>query len=246
MAGHSKWANIKHRKAAQDAKRGKIFTKIIREIVTATKLGGSDVSSNSRLRTAIDKALSTNMTRDTINRAIARGAGGEDDSNMESITYEGYGPQGTAVMVECLTDNRNRTAPEVRHCFSKCSGNLGSDGSVNYLFTKLGVILIDSKDENAVMESALELGATEIITHEEGIEVQTPWEDFLNIKDSLEEKGFKIISGEVTQIASTTVELDDDNVEKFLKLIDMLEDCDDVQEIYHNAEISDEQLARLN
>ena len=156
MAGHSKWANTKHRKAAQDAKRGKIFTKIIRELVTAARLGGGDAGSNPRLRAAIDKALSNNMTRDTLNRAIARGVGGDDDANMETIIYEGYGPGGTAVMVECLSDNRNRTVAEVRHAFTKTGGNLGTDGSVSYLFSKKGVISFEKGDEDAIMEAALE------------------------------------------------------------------------------------------
>ena len=162
MAGHSKWANIKHRKAAQDAQRGKIFTKLIRELVTAAKLGGADVGSNPRLRTAVDKALSNNMTRDTINRAIQRGAGGGDDTNMESIVYEGYGPGGTAIIVECLTDNRKRTVSEVRHAFTKSGGNLGTDGSVAYLFTRKGLILINEADEDALMEAAIEAGADDV------------------------------------------------------------------------------------
>ncbi len=156
MAGHSKWANTRHRKAAQDAKRGKIFTKIIRELVTAAKLGGGDPDANPRLRAAIDKALSNNMTRDTLNRAIARGVGGDDDANMETIIYEGYGPGGTAIMIECLSDNRNRTVAEVRHAFSKCGGNLGTDGSVAYLFSKKGVISFEKGDEDTIMEAALE------------------------------------------------------------------------------------------
>ncbi|SUI57883.1 Probable transcriptional regulatory protein YebC [Serratia marcescens] len=178
MAGHSKWANTKHRKAAQDAKRGKIFTKIIRELVTAAKLGGGDPDSNPRLRAAMDKALSNNMTRDTMNRAIARGVGGDDDTNMETIIYEGYGPGGTAVMIECLSDNRNRTVAEVRHAFTKCGGNLGTDGSVAYLFTKKGVITYaPGLDEDSVMEAALEAGAEDIVTYDDGaIDVFTAWE----------------------------------------------------------------------
>lgn len=158
MAGHSKWANIKHRKAAQDAQRGKIFTKLIRELVTAAKIGGGDVSANPRLRTAVDKALSNNMTRDTINRAIDRGVGGGDDTNMETKIYEGYGPGGTAVMVECLSDNANRTISQVRPSFTKCGGNLGTEGSVGYLFSKKGLILIAEADEDALTEAAIEAG----------------------------------------------------------------------------------------
>ncbi len=174
MAGHSKWANTKHRKAAQDAKRGKIFTKIIRELVTAARLGGGDPASNPRLRAAVDKALSNNMTRDTLNRAIARGVGGDEDANMETIIYEGYGPGGTAVMVECLSDNRNRTVAEVRHAFTKTGGNLGTDGSVSYLFSKKGVISFEKGDEDTIMEAALEAGAEDVVTYDDGaIDVYT-------------------------------------------------------------------------
>lgn len=247
MAGHSKWANTKHRKAAQDAKRGKIFTKIIRELVTAAKLGGGDPASNPRLRAAIDKALSNNMTRDTLNRAIARGVGGDEDANMETIIYEGYGPGGTAVMVECLSDNRNRTVGEVRHAFSKCGGNLGTDGSVAYLFSKKGVIsFAEGIDEDAVMEAALEAGAEDVVSFDDGaIDVYTAWEELGQVKDALEAAGFKAESAEVSQIPSTKADLDAETAPKMLRLIDMLEDCDDVQEVYHNGEISDDIAATL-
>ncbi|ELY0404487.1 YebC/PmpR family DNA-binding transcriptional regulator [Escherichia coli] len=215
MAGHSKWANTRHRKAAQDAKRGKIFTKIIRELVTAAKLGGGDPDANPRLRAAVDKALSNNMTRDTLNRAIARGVGGDDDANMETIIYEGYGPGGTAIMIECLSDNRNRTVAEVRHAFSKCGGNLGTDGSVAYLFSKKGVISFEKGDEDTIMEAALEAA------------------------------GLKADSAEVSMIPSTKADMDAETAPKLMRLIDMLEDCDDVQEVYHNGEISDEVAATL-
>lgn len=209
MAGHSKWANIKHRKAAQDAQRGKIFTKLIRELVTAAKLGGADVGSNPRLRTAVDKALSNNMTRDTINRAIQRGAGGGDDTNMESIVYEGYGPGGTAIIVECLTDNRKRTVSEVRHAFTKSGGNLGTDGSVAYLFTRKGLILINEADEDALMEAAIEAGADDVQPQDDGsFEIYTAWEELGSVRDALEQAGFKIDEAEVTMIPSTTAELD--------------------------------------
>lgn len=247
MAGHSKWANTKHRKAAQDAKRGKIFTKIIRELVTAAKLGGGDPASNPRLRAAIDKALSNNMTRDTLNRAIQRGVGGDDDANMETIIYEGYGPGGTAVMIECLSDNRNRTVGEVRHAFSKCGGNLGTDGSVAYLFSKKGVIsFAEGIDEDAVMEAALEAGAEDVVSFDDGaIDVYTAWEELGQVKDALEAAGFKAESAEVAQIPSTKADLDAETAPKMLRLIDMLEDCDDVQEVYHNGEMSDEVAATL-
>lgn len=247
MAGHSKWANTKHRKAAQDSKRGKIFTKIIRELVTAAKLGGGDPSSNPRLRAAIDKALTNNMTRDTLNRAIARGVGGDDDGNMESIVYEGYGPGGTAVMVECLSDNRNRTVSEVRHAFTKCGGNLGTDGSVSYLFTKRGVISYSiGASEEQIIHVALDAGAEDVVTFDDGaIDVYTTPETFGAVKDALDTAGLVAEAAEVSMVASTTADLDAETAEKLLKMIDMLEDSDDVQEVYHNGEISDDLAASL-
>ncbi|MFS1539822.1 MAG: YebC/PmpR family DNA-binding transcriptional regulator [Candidatus Phlomobacter fragariae] len=247
MAGHSKWANTKHRKAAQDAKRGKIFTKIIRELVTAARLGGGDAASNPRLRAAIDKALSNNMTRDTLNRAIARGVGSDENDNMETIIYEGYGPGGTAVMVECLSDNRNRTVSDVRHAFTKCGGNLGTDGSVAYLFTKHGVLsYAPGIDENSLMEVALEAGAEDVESYDDGeIDVFTTLENFGAVKDALDAVGFKTEAAEVTMIPSTKANLDAETALKFLRLIDMLEDSYDVQEVYHNGEISDEVAAQL-
>ncbi|WKX25340.1 YebC/PmpR family DNA-binding transcriptional regulator [Tatumella ptyseos] len=242
MAGHSKWANTKHRKAAQDAKRGKIFTKIIRELVTAAKLGGGDPSSNPRLRAAMDKALSNNMTRDTMDRAIARGVGGDDNSNMETIIYEGYGPGGSAIMIECLSDNRNRTVSEVRHAFTKTGGNLGTDGSVAYLFSRKGVIAYaPGQDEDALMEAALEAGAEDVVSYDDGaIDVFTAWEELGAVKEALIAAGLTPDEAEVTMIPSTKAEMDSETAPKLLRLIDMLEDCDDVQEVYHNGEISDE------
>lgn len=242
MAGHSKWANTRHRKAAQDAKRGKIFTKIIRELVTSAKLGGGDPSSNPRLRAAMDKALSNNMTRDTMDRAIARGVGGDDNANMETIIYEGYGPGGSAIMIECLSDNRNRTVGEVRHAFTKTGGNLGTDGSVAYLFNKKGVIsYAPGQDEDQVMEAALEAGAEDVVSYDDGtIDIFTAWEDMGTVRDAMETAGFKADTAEVTMIPSTKAEMDAETAPKLLRLIDMLEDCDDVQEVYHNGEISDE------
>lgn len=242
MAGHSKWANIRHRKAAQDAKRGKIFTKLIREIVVAAKEGGAESENNPRLRAAIDKALSNNMTRDTVNRAISRGAGGEGEDNVETVVYEGYGPAGTAVMVECMTDNRNRTVSGVRHAFSKAGGNLGTDGSVNYLFNKQGVIsFAPGLDEDAVMEVALESGADDIETAEDGaIDVYTTPADFGVVKDALDTAGFTAENAEVTLVPSTKSELDAETAPKLMRLIDALEELDDVQEVYHNGDISDE------
>ncbi|MCF5727189.1 YebC/PmpR family DNA-binding transcriptional regulator [Aeromonas veronii] len=246
MAGHSKWANIKHRKAAQDAKRGKIFTKLIREITTSARLGDADPANNPRLRAAVTAALTNNMTRDTINRAIQRGAGGGDGEQLETIVYEGYGPAGSAVMVECLTDNRNRTVAEVRHAFSKCGGNLGTDGSVAYLFSKKGLLTFVGVDEDALMDAALEVGADDVVTEEDGtIEVYTTPNDFGTVLDGLEAAGFKAQSAEVTMIPSTEAELDAETAPKLMRLIDMLEDLDDVQEVYHNGSISDEVAATL-
>ncbi|RJG48409.1 YebC/PmpR family DNA-binding transcriptional regulator [Motilimonas pumila] len=247
MAGHSKWANIKHRKAAQDAKRGKIFTKLIRELTVASREGGSDPDSNPRLRAAIDKALSNNMTRDTVERAVKRGAGELDGQELETIIYEGYGPGGTAVMVETMTDNRNRTVSSVRHAFTKSGGNLGTDGSVAYLFEKKGVISYDdSVDEETIMDAALEGGAEDVLTHEDGsIDVYTTPEDFGAVKDALDGAGFDAQNAEVTMVPSTKADLDVDTAPKLMRLIDTLEDDDDVQEVYHNGEISDEVAATL-
>ncbi|EMD0830888.1 YebC/PmpR family DNA-binding transcriptional regulator [Morganella morganii] len=247
MAGHSKWANTKHRKAAQDAKRGKIFTKIIRELVTASRIGGPDPASNPRLRAAVDKALANNMTRDTLNRAIARGAGNDENDNMESIVYEGYGPGGTAVMVECLTDNRKRTVSDVRHAFTKTGGNLGTDGSVAYLFTRKGIIsYAPGLDEDAVMDAALEAGAEDVETFDDGaIDVYTAWEILGDVKDAMDAAGFTAESAEVSMIPSTKADLDAETAPKLMRLIDMLEDSDDVQEVYHNGDISDEVAALL-
>jgi len=247
MAGHSKFANIKHRKAAQDSKRGKIFTKLIREIVVATKEGGPEAENNPRLRAAVDKALSNNMTRDTINRAVKRGAGGEGEDDLETVIYEGYGPAGTAVMVECMTDNRNRTVSGVRHAFSKSGGNLGTDGSVNYLFDKKGVIsYAPGIDEDAIMEAALEGGADDVETNDDGsIDVYTTPSDFGMVKDALDAAGFEAANAEVTLVPSTKADLDITTAPKLLRLIDALEDLDDVQEVYHNGDITDEVAEQL-
>ncbi len=247
MAGHSKWANIKHKKARQDAKRGKIFTKLIREITVAAKMGGDDPDNNPRLRAAIDAALSQNMTKDTIERAAKRGAGSEDADNMEEVRYEGYGPGGVAVMVDCMTDNLNRTVAEVRHAFTKFGGNLGTNGSVSYLFSKIGVIsFAPGADEDAVMEAALEGGAEDVVVEDDGsIEVITTPEDFGTVKDALDAADLKADMSEVTMRASTSVDLDTGQAETMMKLTDMLEDLDDVQEVYSNAEISEEILEKI-
>jgi YebC/PmpR family DNA-binding regulatory protein len=246
MAGHSKWANIRHRKAAQDAKRGKLFTKFIRELTVAAREGGSDPDANPRLRSAIDKALGANMTRDTVERAIKRGAGELEGQQLETILYEGYGPGGTAVMVETMTDNRNRTVSGVRNAFNKSGGNLGTDGSVAYLFSKRGVISYAlGIDEEALMEAALEAGAEDIVTNDdESVDVYTTPETFYTIKDLLDKAGFDSVNDEIAMIASTRAELDADTAAKFMRLIDTLEDQDDVQ-VYHNADISDDIMASL-
>ena len=247
MAGHSKWANIKHRKAAQDAKRGKVFTKLIRELVVAARAGGPQPEDNPRLRAAVDKALGANMKRDTIDKAIARGAGNAEGDNYEEVTYEGYGVGGVAVLVECMTDNRNRTVADVRHAFSKRGGNLGTDGSVAYLFNRLGQILYPpGVNEERVMEVALEAGADDVIDHNDGsVEVLTPWEEFLAVKDAMQAAGLEHESADVIMQPSTSVTLDRAGAEKVMGLVDMLEDLDDVQNVYTNADIPDAVLAEL-
>ncbi len=246
MAGHSKWANIKHRKAGQDAKRGKLFTKLIREIFVAAKAGGDPVN-NPSLRTAIDKALGANMKRDTIDNTIKKATGNMDGVNYEEVRYEGYGSGGIAVLVDCLTDNRNRTVAEVRHAFSKAGGNLGTDGSVAYMFKKLGIISYASDvDEDALMEAALEAGADDVVTHDDGsMDVMTHSEDYLSVKEAMIATGFEPENSEVIMRADNLMELDIKDAEKVLRLIDVLEDLDDVQSVYSNADVSDEVLAQL-
>jgi YebC/PmpR family DNA-binding regulatory protein len=248
MAGHSKWANIKHRKGAQDAKRGQVFTKMLREISVAAKISG-DVANNPRLRTAIDKALGANMKRDTIENAIKKATGALDGVNYEEVRYEGYGPSGTAVIVECLTDNRNRTVGEVRHAFSKSGGNLGTDGSVAYMFKKLGILSYNSGvDEDAIMEAAMEAGADDIITNDDGsVDVITSAESYLSVKEALTTAGFAPDNSEVTMEADNQIALlDIEEAQKVLRLIDRLEELDDVQEVYSNADISEEILEQLD
>ncbi len=247
MAGHSKWANIKHRKAAQDAKRGKLFTKLIRELTVAAKMGGADPDSNPRLRDATSKALSANMTRDTIDRAIKRGAGAADGENFDEVRYEGYGVNGVAILVDCLTDNINRTVSEVRHAFSKCGGNLGTDGSVAYLFSKTGVISYPADaDEDTIMEQALEAGADDVVNNDDGsIDVITTPESFTDIKEALVAAGLEAQNAEVLMKPSTSVDLDLEGAQKVMRLIDMLEDLDDVQNVYSNADFSEEVMEQL-
>ena len=248
MSGHSKWANIRFRKAAQDAKRGKVFTKLIREITTAARMGGGDESSNPRLRSAVVAALAQNMTRDTIKRAVDRGIGGGDGADLENITYESYGVGGVAVMVECMTDNHNRTASEVRHAFTKFGGNLGTLGSVGYLFTKKGVVSFapdeDGKmpvDEDSAMEIGIEAGADDVVTNDDGsIDVYTAPEAFADVVEAFEAKGIKPANAEVSMVPSTEAELDAETAVKCMRMIDALEDLDDVQNVYHNASIPDD------
>ena len=244
MAGHSKWANMKHRKARQDAKKNKIFTKIIRELTVAARLN-PDVTANPRLRLAVDKALSENMTRDTIDRAIKRGAGASEGENYEELVYEGYGPNGVAVIVETMTDNHKRTVADVRHAFSKAGGSLGTSGSVAYLFQRRGVLIFaPGQDEDALMEAALDAGAEDIVSHDDGsFEVLTAAEAFNDVKDALLGAGFTPDNSEVTLIPSTRAEVDAEHVAAFFKMLDQLEDSDDVQNVYHNADISDELMA---
>lgn len=245
MAGHSKWANIQHRKKAQDAKRGKLFTRLIREIVVAAKAGGSDLDANPSLRTAVDKAKSQSVPKDAIDRAVKRGAGELDGSDYEEIRYEGYGPAGIAFIVDCLSDNRNRTVAEVRHAFSKSGGNLGQSGSVAYMFSSLGVLLYSPEhDEDTIMEAALEAGAEDVIVDEDGsIEVITAAEEYVAVKQAMTEVGFEPDESDLTMRASVNTELEVDDAEKVLRLVDMLEGSDDVQEVYYNAEIPEEAYA---
>lgn len=245
MAGHSKWSNIKHRKGAQDKKRGKIFTKLIREINVAARAGGGDADTNPRLRLAVDKALSNNMPKDNIDRAIKRATGGDDSEHYEEVTYEGYGPGGVAIMVECLTENKNRTVGEVRHAFSKRGGNLGADGSVAYLFSRAGVISYGPDiDDETVLEVALEAGAEDTAEYDDGaFDVLTTPETFTDVKQALEQAGHTPALAEVTMRPSIQAEPVHDDAEKCLKLIDMLEDLDDVQNVYTNAEFPEDVLA---
>ncbi|MCU1716773.1 YebC/PmpR family DNA-binding transcriptional regulator [Pseudomonas sp. 5P_3.1_Bac2] len=248
MAGHSKWANIKHRKGRQDAKRGKIFTKLIRELTVAAKHGGPIPADNPRLRLAVDKALTANMSRDVIDRAIARGAGNNEADNMIELSYEGYAPSGVAIIVEAMTDNRNRTAAEVRHAFTKCGGNLGTDGSVAYMFERKGQISFAAGvDEDALMEAALDAGADDVEMAEDGSAVvSTSFSEFHAVLEALSQAGFKSEEAEIAMVPSISAPVSDlETAQKVIKLLDMLEDSDDVQNVYHNAEIPDEIMEQL-
>jgi len=242
MAGHSKWANIRFRKGAQDAKRGKIFTKLICDITVAARSGGGDPGSNPRLRTAIDKAKAQSMPKDNIDRAIKRGTGDADGAAYEEVRYEGYGPGGAAVMVDCLTDNRNRTVADVRHAFAKFGGNLGADGSVAYLFEKTGFLSYPpGVDEDKVMEAAIEAGAADVVSHGDGsLEVLSTPDDFDGVKECMTAVGVKPERSEITMRASTQVNLQVKQAESMLKLLDVLDELDDVQHVYSNADIPDD------
>lgn len=248
MAGHSKWANIKRHKAKQDAKRGKLYTKIIREVTVAAKLGGGDPNANPRLRAALDKAQEANMTKDVIERAIKRGAGGMEGESVEEIRYEGYGPGGIAVMVDCMTNNRNRTVAEIRHAFSKSGGNLGTGGSVAYLFKKQGQLTFaPGADEEKLMDIALSYGAEDIMTNEDqSIDIITAPDAFMPLKQALVDSGFHPEQAEVTMLAETNIGIEDrETAEKIINLIDQLEDLDDVQSVYSNADIAEDILDQI-
>ena len=242
MAGHSKWHNIKHRKAGQDARRAKVFTKIIRELTVSAREGGGIIEDNPALRTVFDKARTAGMPKDTIERAIARGAGGLGGAELARLTYEGYGPGGVAVLVETMTDNRNRTVAEVRHAFAKAGGNLGADGSVAYLFDKKGQIQFESSlDEDRVMEIAIEAGAEDVMTDDAGnVEVLTAPEDYHKVKDALTSAGLEPVAAELAMTPQVYTDLDLDTAEKVLHLIDSLEDIDDVTNVYINATFPDD------
>ncbi|MGB0620167.1 MAG: YebC/PmpR family DNA-binding transcriptional regulator [Myxococcota bacterium] len=244
MSGHSKWSTIKRKKGALDAKRGKIFTKLIRELQTAARIGGGEIDSNPRLRLIVDKAKQANMPKDNIERAIAKGVGGTDGESFEEMVYEGYGPGGTAILIEALSDNKNRTVGDVRHALSKNGGNLGESGCVAYLFEKKGMIAFDTEgiDGDAVLEAALEAGADDVVEGEANIDVVTSPNDFHSVKEALEAAGFTPASAELTMEPSTTVQLVGKEAEQMLRLADALEDLDDVQNFYANFDISEEEL----
>ncbi|GFO56011.1 putative transcriptional regulatory protein [Geomonas sp. Red276] len=246
MSGHNKWSTIKHKKGAADAKRGKVFTKLIKEITVAAKLGGGDPDGNPRLRTAIDKAKAENMPKDNVERAIKKGVGGLEGVNYEETTYEGYGPGGTAVLVEVMTDNRNRTVSDVRSIFSKCNGNMGEAGCVSWLFDKKGLLVFGKEvDFDKLFEASIEAGADDVVDEEEQYEVLTEPSAFNDVKSALEAAGFKPLSAEVTMIPQTMVKLEGKQAENMLKLMDRLEDNDDVQNVYANFDISAEEMEKM-
>lgn len=249
MAGHSKWHNIRHKKAKMDAKRGQIFTKLIREITVAAREGGGDPEFNPRLRMAIEKAKQHNMPAENIERAIKKGIGELEGVTYEEVSYEGYGPEGVAIIVECLTDNRNRTTGEIRHIFSKHGGNLGTSGCVSFMFEDKGIILVSKEglDEETIFEKAIEAGAEDVIMDDENYyEIRTAPTDLYSVKENLEKEGLKVEKAELTKIPTTTVEVkSQETAEKLMKLLEALEDQDDVQKVYSNFEISDELMSKF-
>ena len=247
MAGHSKWANIQHRKKAQDAKRGKLFTRLLREITIAARSGAPDPDANARLRLAVDRAMSGNMPKDTIERAIKKAAGDADAQNIEEIRYEGYGPGGVAVMVECMTDNRKRTVAEIRNAFAKFGGNLGTDGSVAYLFSKVGEIAFPAgTDEDQLMEIALEAGAEDVVANPDGsLDVLSAADNFPPLRDALVEAALEPEHAAITMRPSTSVSLDAEDAQRMINMLETLDELDDVQQVYSNADIADEILAEI-
>ncbi len=248
MSGHSKWHSIRHKKAKEDAKRGKIFTRLIRELTIAARLGGGDPEANPRLRQAVITAKAANMPNDNIDRAIKKGAGGGDGADLEEITFEGYGPAGVAVLVETMTDNRNRTVAEVRHLFDKYAGKLGESGCVSWMFDKKGVLVIEkeSADEDSVMEVALEAGADDVKDSKSFWEIITSQSEFEDVQEAFEKAGIALSMAEVSMIPQTTVKLEGKKAEQMLKLMDALEDGDDVQNVFANFDISEEEMQRLS
>ena len=247
MAGHSKWANIQHRKGAQDKKRGKLFTRLIREITIAARMGGSDIASNPRLRLAVDKAKAQSVPKDNIDRAVKRGSGELEGSDYQEIRYEGYGPGGTAVMVDCMTDNRNRTVADVRHAFSKYGGNLGADGSVSYLFNHVGLLSYPpGSNEDAIMSAAIDAGAEDVIVDEDkSIQVLSDPVEMEAVRDAMQAAGLPPGDAELTMWAATTTELGFEEASSMVRLLEALEDLDDVQNVYSNADIRDDVLSQL-
>ncbi|MGB9679343.1 MAG: YebC/PmpR family DNA-binding transcriptional regulator [Thermoanaerobacteraceae bacterium] len=242
MSGHSKWANIKHKKEKMDAQKGKIFTKLTKDIIMAAKEGGGDPNANTKLRDAIEKAKANNLPNDNIQRAIKKGTGELGGANLEEVIYEGYGPNGTAIIVEALTDNKNRTAGEVRHIFDRSGGSLGATGCVSWMFDKLGLIIIeknDSIDEDELAMIAIDAGAEDFSVEDDSFEIITQPANFQTVKETIESAGFNIIEAEVTMIAKNTVKLSPEDYEKFERLVDKLEENDDVQNVYHNVEIEE-------
>jgi YebC/PmpR family DNA-binding regulatory protein len=248
MSGHNKWSTIKHKKGAADAKRGKMFSKLIKEITIAARMGGGDAEGNPRLRTAVIAARTANMPKDNIERAIKRGTGEIEGVNYEEIVYEGYGPGGVAVLVEALTDNKNRTVAEIRHIFDKYNGNLGESGCVSWMFDKKGMIEVASASltEDEVMELALENGAQDVTNVGDTFEITTDLSDFEPVRKAVEEKGWKIELAEITMIPQTTVKLEGKKAEQMLKMMDVLDDHEDLQQVYANFDISEEEMMRLS